>query len=64
MGEQCMFRWRIGEIVEQCPEPGEYGVLDTPDNLVKYGRWAVDSRWCKKHRHTDDVLLNEHREGG
>ena len=62
MIEQCYFRTRTGEVVEQCPNDGIYGIPHTMANLVAYGTWAVNSRWCGLHKHHDDVLLEGENE--
>jgi hypothetical protein len=56
---QCWFRKRIGESIYQCPNDGIYGL--PPDTPIKppYTAWAIKSRWCKLHKHRDDVLITD-----
>ena len=59
MIKQCYFRTRTGEVVEQCPNDGIYGLPNTSANLVVYGPWAVGSRWCGIHKHLGDELIDK-----
>ena len=45
-----------------CEEEGKYG-LRKGDPTVHFSEWLQKARYCKKHKHYDDVLIKEKKNG-